>query len=381
MARMPDAADEIRFAPVRMLRTVFSGVGQLLLAADRFRAEEASQVQVAPAERRDAPGPLDPAVPDQDPELAESGLLKITGNGDYDLAHARAPGRAGGAGKAAAGKGAKAGKAERSGKSKPAATGSVSARAGSAGVSSPARSGSASKQAKPSATGTARTGQSGTGGKANKPAKTDKAPRDANSGQAAGARPARKPSGKRQSPPPARFRSLDSTGNVRILSEQDVADLAEDERHRRQAAWPFDQLGQSSSPVAYEPAIWSPGTASFPLRPSQESAPLSPATSPVEPALVPAEPGYPYTEPGYAAEPGPVAGEETEPALAEPWPPAEPADLPVADYDALSLASLRARLRGLDVAQLQVLADYERAHGSRADIVTMFENRIAKLQS
>jgi hypothetical protein len=355
---MPDAADEIRLAPVRMLRTVFSGVGQLLLAADRFRAEEAGQVQVRPAERRDAAGPLDPAAPDQDPELAESGLLKITGNGDYDLAHAR----------------------------------------------------TASKRARSGATGTARTGQSATGAKADKPAKTDKAPRDAkadkpaktdkaprdaNPGQAAGARPARRPSGKRQPPPPARFRSLDETGNVRVLSERDIADLAEDERHRREAAWPFGQLSQPSSPAAYEPAIWSPGTASFPLRPSQESGPLSPATSPAEPTLIPVEPSYPWTEPGYSAEPGPVAGEtglvagetglvaaeEAKWADAEPSPPVEPADLPVADYDALSLASLRARLRGLDVAQLQLLADYERAHGSRADIVTMFENRIAKLQS
>ena len=90
MARMPEAADEVRFAPVRMLRSVFSGVGQLLLAADRFRAEEASkaQVQSPPTERRDSAGPLDAADADPDPQLAEPGLLKITGNGDYDRSHA-----------------------------------------------------------------------------------------------------------------------------------------------------------------------------------------------------------------------------------------------------------------------------------------------------
>ncbi|MGH3274970.1 MAG: hypothetical protein ACRDNZ_11710 [Streptosporangiaceae bacterium] len=55
------------------------------------------------------------------------------------------------------------------------------------------------------------------------------------------------------------------------------------------------------------------------------------------------------------------------------------ADLPVPGYDGLSLPSLRARLRSLDAGQVQVLADYERSHAGRADVVTMFERRIAKL--
>jgi hypothetical protein len=55
--------------------------------------------------------------------------------------------------------------------------------------------------------------------------------------------------------------------------------------------------------------------------------------------------------------------------------------LPVPNYDALSLPSLRARLRNLDVAQLRTLADYERAHAGRPDVVTMFERRIQKLSA
>ena len=42
--------------------------------------------------------------------------------------------------------------------------------------------------------------------------------------------------------------------------------------------------------------------------------------------------------------------------------------------------SLRARLRNLDPAQVRALLDYERAHADRADVVTMFERRIAKLE-
>ena len=49
-------------------------------------------------------------------------------------------------------------------------------------------------------------------------------------------------------------------------------------------------------------------------------------------------------------------------------------------YDELSVASLRARLRTLDAAQVRDLLDYERAHASRANVVTMFERRIAKLE-
>ena len=45
------------------------------------------------------------------------------------------------------------------------------------------------------------------------------------------------------------------------------------------------------------------------------------------------------------------------------------------------MASLRARLRNLDVAQVRLLADYERAHAARADVLTMFERRIAKLET
>jgi hypothetical protein len=52
----------------------------------------------------------------------------------------------------------------------------------------------------------------------------------------------------------------------------------------------------------------------------------------------------------------------------------------VPGYDELSIASLRARLRALDAAQVRDLLGYERAHASRANVITMFERRIAKLE-
>ena len=56
------------------------------------------------------------------------------------------------------------------------------------------------------------------------------------------------------------------------------------------------------------------------------------------------------------------------------------APLPIPGYDALSLPSLRARLRNLDASQLHVLLEYEKSHAGRHDVVMMFERRITKLE-
>jgi hypothetical protein len=62
-------------------------------------------------------------------------------------------------------------------------------------------------------------------------------------------------------------------------------------------------------------------------------------------------------------------------------PAAAEAGLPLANYDQLSLASLRGRLRSLDVAQLRQLISYEREHAARADVLAMFERRVTKLET
>jgi hypothetical protein len=67
-------------------------------------------------------------------------------------------------------------------------------------------------------------------------------------------------------------------------------------------------------------------------------------------------------------------------ATAAEVPVAEPG-APLPNYDELSIASLRARLRNLDVTQLRQLVKYESAHAGRADVITMFERRIAKLEA
>jgi hypothetical protein len=59
--------------------------------------------------------------------------------------------------------------------------------------------------------------------------------------------------------------------------------------------------------------------------------------------------------------------------------PEESAALPLPNYDELSIASLRARLRTLTPEQLAELIDYEKGHANRADVISMFERRISKL--
>ncbi len=138
----------------------------------------------------------------------------------------------------------------------------------------------------------------------------------------AGSAPADVAGGHPASQEASRWRSLDETGNVRIL------------------------------PVSY-PAL------------AERSA--------AEPA--PAQPIPP-------AEPGP-AEDRPPPALAEPASAdtTGPVALPIANYDDLSLASLRARLRNLDSGQLHALLGYEQAHAARPAVLGMFERRIGKLET
>ena len=55
------------------------------------------------------------------------------------------------------------------------------------------------------------------------------------------------------------------------------------------------------------------------------------------------------------------------------------ADLPLPDYDHLTLGSLRGRLRSLTLEQLVQVRDYEKGKADRLPVVTMLDNRIARL--
>ena len=183
----------------------------------------------------------------------------------------------------------------------------------------------------------------------------------------------------------SRWRSLDKTGNVRLLDGNE----AQDDEELTGAAEPFPgaagytptevvpAVSDPAEPAPDEPAApEAPAEPALPEAPLEAELPPAPAEAALPPA--PAEPALPepalaapaLAEPALAEPALPEAPLEAElppapaeaalpPAPAEPAPPAaaEPAlsppgaDLPVPSYDQLSVASLRARLRVLDAAR------------------------------
>lgn len=118
--------------------------------------------------------------------------------------------------------------------------------------------------------------------------------------------------------------------------------------------------------------------------PVPDAAPVPPAGSAAAAAaraaaLRVAAPEAAAPAPPVTADPAPVTADPA-PAPAGAAPEAAAAGLPVPGYDELSIASLRARLRTLDAAQVRDLLGYERAHAARANVIAMFERRIAKLE-
>ena len=142
-----------------------------------------------------------------------------------------------------------------------------------------------------------------------------------------------------------RWRSLDETGNVRLIHGEDTPE---------------------AKPAATPPV------------------PETPEGSEVIEASEVAEvvPEPPVTSETVAVTEQTSTKSSDRPRSASELPQEAPAtSLPVPNYDTLTVPSLRARLRNLDPAQLHTLIDYEKAHAGRADVLTMFERRIAKLES
>jgi hypothetical protein len=112
--------------------------------------------------------------------------------------------------------------------------------------------------------------------------------------------------------------------------------------------------------------------------------PATPATGPAAAAPTAEEPAT-EAKPTATAEPTaekPAAEKLAagKPAATEPAP-AETAAPPIANYEQLTVASLRARLRGLTIIQVRELIVYERAHAARPDVIAMFERRVTKLEA
>ncbi|GGM69200.1 hypothetical protein GCM10012275_44520 [Longimycelium tulufanense] len=107
-------------------------------------------------------------------------------------------------------------------------------------------------------------------------------------------------------------------------------------------------------------------------------------TAPARPGR--AEPGLPEEEPTWRSEePGldegmldiELADEAEAPARGA----AVPQEPPLADYDGMTLAQVRARLRKLSVDDLAALLAWERGHADRPQFSSMLANRLAKVRA
>lgn len=110
---------------------------------------------------------------------------------------------------------------------------------------------------------------------------------------------------------------------------------------------------------------------------SESAAPTAPAAETATAETVAAQ--EPVKE--EVAEAPAAAPEETTPEAPAAEAPEAPAtaEPPLPNYDELTVPSLRARMRNLSAEQLNELIAYEGAHANRADVIAMFNRRIAKL--
>jgi hypothetical protein len=170
-------------------------------------------------------------------------------------------------------------------------------------------------------------------------------------------------------------------GQVLLVADRIKSRAAEPE-HAPAAApsAPAEPVPPSSAITVKDETRWRSldETGNVRLIPGEETSKAKPATTPPVPeAPNPAETVAP--EPAVVPESAFESRQAVTESAVIPEGPAT--SLPLPNYDNLTVPSLRARLRNLDPAQLRTLVDYEKAHAGRADVLTMFERRIAKLES
>jgi len=147
------------------------------------------------------------------------------------------------------------------------------------------------------------------------------------------------------------------------------AETATPEKVARETAAPETPAPETVASEAVVPATVTPEAEAPEAEAPETVASETVTPEAVVPETVAAEPVAPEAEPEAAQAPAAAPVSAAAPA----------GELPLANYDDLSIASLRARLRNLSAEQLTQLIDYEKAHAARPDVITMFERRIAKL--
>jgi hypothetical protein len=149
----------------------------------------------------------------------------------------------------------------------------------------------------------------------------------------------------------------------------------------------FGSLMSVMDKVRSKPAAEAPAAATTPApedtAATEAEATAAPSTDVAEAATEPEATAGPEApaEPQATAVPTASAAPETPAAPESPAGPQTSGALPLASYDDLSVASLRARLRNLSNDDLTLLMTYEREHQNRPEVVKMFQNRLIKMTS
>ncbi|GHE29593.1 hypothetical protein GCM10017673_35330 [Streptosporangium violaceochromogenes] len=144
---------------------------------------------------------------------------------------------------------------------------------------------------------------------------------------------------------------------------------------------------RETTPAAEPPAETAAGTTAGTADGTVSDTAADTVAGAPAPAEPPAEPKTRKTrktgaapEPAGATEVEVVGTEVVEAGDAEPSADAAPAE-PMPGYGGLTVASLRARMRGKSAEQIRELLAYERATTARPEVVRMYENRLAKLEA
>ena len=172
-----------------------------------------------------------------------------------------------------------------------------------------------------------------------------------------------------------------ATGNVTLLSDRQGA--AARPKPAKPATTTAVPAGQAPAKPAPAKTATARGTADTP-EPAKRTAAKPAATRPKPAKPAATRPNRAKPAAAKPATASPTAPKPTAPKPATAKPATTPAAgrapvPPVAGYDSLSVASLRARLRGLDPGAVRALLDYERATARRHDVITMYERRLARL--
>lgn len=143
--------------------------------------------------------------------------------------------------------------------------------------------------------------------------------------------------------------------------------------------------GKDKKDKRVKPAAEAPAAAAAPAPTATAPDTTAPETT-AEPEAVVVPEAVAVTETAAAPATAQPAAEAVAEAVAKPEPeaaakPATTAELPLANYDELTVASLRARLRNLSNDDLGQLRAYEEAHQNRPEVIKMFQNRLIKMTS